>query len=397
VGVVLLLTSSPFLFRLSLGKAPSIGVGVAFVAFYLIVERKVGWLFWWTWFFTWLYSAWPLTLVMAGLYVLVDAFNFPKLSGRLVLKQLFSNPNLKLVGAVVAGCTAGLLINPYFPTNLLYLKQLFTMALVSYNKFIGIGAEWYPYDPFELPGYIAYPLLAWLLTTCVGVFSFKRQSTLARTSWLMALVFLAYTFRARRQVEYLVPWLVLSSGLTFRDWLGSDLRAAWAAIRTKAETWQPDWMKLGLVRKVVVVYLIILIPIGLFHGVESAKESLRRGFSFTTLQGASRWLVQNTPANSVVFQTDWGTFPMLFYRNTHNYYLTGLDQTFMYEYNRDAYWDWVRVTSGDSSDAYRVVHDVFNASYVLVEKRVGIILRVLQHDARFHKVYEDDEAFVFTL
>jgi hypothetical protein len=88
---------------------------------------------------------------------------------------------------------------------------------------------------------------------------------------------------------------------------------------------------------------------------------------------------------------------MLFYRNTHNYYLTGLDQTFMYEYNRDAYWDWVRVTSGDSSDAYRVVHDVFNASYVLVEKRVGIILRVLQHDARFHKVYEDDEAFVFTL
>ena len=46
--------------------------------------------------------------------------------------------NFKLVGVVAAGCVVGLVINPYFPTNLLYLKQLFTMALVAYRKFIGI-------------------------------------------------------------------------------------------------------------------------------------------------------------------------------------------------------------------------------------------------------------------
>ncbi len=397
VGVLVLLTSSPLLFRLSLAKAPSIGVGVAFVAYYLIIERRLGWLFWWTWFFTWLYSAWPLTIVMAGVYLTIDALNVNKVSFSAAWQRLWRVENVKLMGVVAAGCVAGLVINPYFPTNLLYLKQLFTMALVAYHKFIGIGAEWYPYDPFELPAHVSYPLLVWLLATVAGLFSLKRQSTMARTSWAMTLIFLAYTFRARRQVEYLVPWLVLSSSLTLRDWVGSDLRAAWASLKAKADSWQPDWLKRRVVRGAIGLYLLIFIPVGLWHGVESTQEALRDGFTFGTLRGASTWLKQNTPAHSIVFQTDWGTFPMLFYYNTHNYYLTGLDQTFMYEHNHDLYWAWVNTTSGDRSDAYHVVHDLFGASYVLVEKRVGIMLRVLQHDPRFHKVYEDKEALVFAL
>jgi hypothetical protein len=131
--------------------------------------------------------------------------------------------------------------------------------------------------------------------------------------------------------------------------------------------------------------------------LESAREGLAGGFKFGTLAGASAWLEQNTPARAIVFQTDWGTFPMLFYRNTHNYYLTGLDQTFMYEFNRDQYWAWVNATSGDRSDVYHVVHDLFGASYLLVEKRVGIILRYVNRDSRFRKVYQDDEAIIFSL
>ena len=397
LGALLLLTSGPFLFRLSLGKAPSLGVGVAFVAYYLIMERRLGWLFWWTWFFTWLYSAWPLTVVMALAYVVVEALSVTPFGWHTAWVKAHSAANFKLLGVIVAGVAAGLVVNPYFPTNLFYLKQLFTMALVSYSTFIGIGAEWYPYGPFDLPSALAYPLLVWLLATLAGVLSFKRQGALSRTSWLMALTFLAYTLRARRQVEYLTPWLVLSAGLMARDYLAVgapfDWRAAWA----KLCTFLPDWLKQTYVAAALAVYFGLLVPAGLIHSVVGARQGLADGFSWQTLQPAATWLRQNTPARSIVFQTDWGTFPMLFYHNSHNYYLTGLDQTFMYEYNHDTYWAWIKATEGDRADVYHIAHDIFGASYLLVEKRVGIILRYVNRDPRFHKVYQDAEAIVFSL
>jgi hypothetical protein len=116
------------------------------------------------------------------------------------------------------------------------------------------------------------------------------------------------------------------------------------------------------------------------------------------LEPASAWLADNTSARSIIWQTDWGSFPMLFYHNNHNYYLTGLDQTFMYEYNQDRYWQWVKITSGEyEGDVYKVIKETFKASYVLVEKRVAAILRYINHDSRFNKIYEDKEVIIYKL
>lgn len=397
MGVAFLLTTGPFLFRLSLGKAPSLGVGVALVAYYLITARRAGWLFWWAWFFTWLYSAWPLLPAMAGLFILVDSV--PDLRFGLVAfwRRLIRQGNRQLLVSVVGGCAAGLVVNPYFPINLTYLKQLFTMALIAYHKFIGVGAEWYPYNPFDLPADLAYPLLTWLLATVAAALTLKRQSVLSRTTWLLAVIFLAYTLRARRQVEYLVPWLVLSSGVALRDtgfaWSVPALHEAWQAFRG----WLPRVFQGRLLIGFLLVYLMVLVPIGFASGLREAYSGLRQRFDFSTLAGAATWLKQNTPPRSIVFQTDWGTFPMLFYHNTHNYYLTGLDQTFMYEYSPDRYWQWVRVTTGERRDVYVVARETFGASYLLVEKRVAKVLPWVNRDARFSKVYEDDEALIYAL
>ncbi len=50
---------------------------------------------------------------------------------------------------------------------------------------------------------------------------------------------------------------------------------------------------------------------------------------------------QNTPEGELVFQTDWDDFPRLFFYNTHNTYLIGLDPTYMQLYNSKLYdlWD----------------------------------------------------------
>jgi hypothetical protein len=396
--LILLLTAAPFVFRLSLGKAPSIGIGVAVIAYYLITERKLSWLFWWTWFFTWLYSAWLLTLVMAIVYLIVESFSQLPFGLKLITKRLFAWSNFKLILIMLTGVTAGIVINPYFPNNLFYLKHLFAVALVPYSKLIGVGAEWYPFSPFDLPVRLTYPLLGWILTTIVGFFSFKRQSVLSRSTWCLAVVFLIYTLRARRQVEYLTPWLIMSSALLLRDW---GLVWSWQNL---LKLWQkfyvafPRWLKRKVVLIGIAVYLVLLVPWWLVYGVQTTKNALASGFSFEMLKPASTWLAGNTPTRSIIWQTDWGSFPMLFYHNTSNYYLTGLDQTYMYEYNQDKYWQWIKIDSAEyEGDVYKVIKETFKASYVLVEKRVGAMLRYINRDSRFSKVYEDKEVIIYKL
>ncbi len=395
IGALLLLTSAPFLFRLSLLKAPSLAIGVAIVAFYLISQRRLGWLFFWTWFYVWFYSAWPLVVIMAGLYVFVGSLGKAKQGVKEVVKDWFNQANIRLVLVVAAGVAVGLLVNPYFPTNLAYLKQIFGMALTPYHNFIGIGAEWYPMKPFDLPEYLSYPLLVWLVATLAGVFNWQKQTTTTRSSWLLAVIFLFYTMRARRQTEYLVPWLVVSSGLILRDVGAGNLSRAY--FKEKFASWLPEWLKKKSVVYVLLAYAILVVPWGLSHGPRLARALLAQGYDYNTMLGAASWLKKNTVPGEIVFQSDWGMFPMMFYHNSENYYLTGLDQTFMYEYDKNKYQKWAQATKGETPQVYEIAYDLFGAAYLVLEKRTPAMLLWLNRDARFMKVYEDAEAIVYKL
>ncbi|MDZ4229854.1 MAG: hypothetical protein U1C53_01830, partial [Candidatus Veblenbacteria bacterium] len=93
VGMLVLLTSAPFLFRLSLAKAPSLAIGVALVAYYLITERRLGGLFFWTWFFVWFYSAWPLVVVMTAVFIAVSALSKAGSGVKAVVREIWLRPN----------------------------------------------------------------------------------------------------------------------------------------------------------------------------------------------------------------------------------------------------------------------------------------------------------------
>ncbi len=394
-AALLLLTSSPFLFRLSLVKAPSLAIGVAVVAFYLISQRKLGWLFFWTWFYVWFYSAWPLVVFMSGIFVAMSALGKIEQGLRAVCQEIVAKENIKLLLIVALGVLAGIIINPYFPVNLAYLKQIFSMALIPYHTFIGIGGEWYPMKTFDLPEYLSYPLMVWLIATLMAVFTLRRQSTTSRTAWLLALIFLYYTTRARRQTEYLVPWLIISSGLMLRDaGLGN---VTWRYLKEKFSSWVPLWLKKRYIIGVLTLYALIVIPWGLSHGLRLAKALLAQGYGYNIMSGTSYWLKNNTPPGSIVFQSDWGMFPMMWYNNSQNYYLTGLDQTFMYEYDKEKYRQWERVVKGEARQIYHIAREMFGASYLIMEKRTPAMLMWLNRDSRFVKVYEDAEAIVFEL
>ena len=104
----------------------------------------------------------------------------------------------------------------------------------------------------------------------------------------------------------------------------------------------------------------------------------------------------NSPEGSIVIHSDWDDFPVLFYHNSHNYYIVGLDPTFMYEYDKDLYWKWVDLTTGkEVKNVYQVVKNQFNASYIIIEKDHLGMDRIINGSLGFELIYEDNEAKIY--
>ena len=55
-------------------------------------------------------------------------------------------------------------------------------------------------------------------------------------------------------------------------------------------------------------------------------------------RAASKWLEKHTPEGSIVFHSNWGIFPELFYWNQQNNYIGGMDPMFEYAYDRRLFW-----------------------------------------------------------
>ena len=59
---------------------------------------------------------------------------------------------------------------------------------------------------------------------------------------------------------------------------------------------------------------------------------------------ANIWLKAHTPKGSVVFYSNWGMWPMMFFYNDYNHYIHGIDPTLFYEYDKSTYWLWRNIS-----------------------------------------------------
>ena len=104
----------------------------------------------------------------------------------------------------------------------------------------------------------------------------------------------------------------------------------------------------------------------------------------------------HAPDKSIIFNASWSDFPFLFYYNDSNYYLSGLDPTFMYEKSKDKYWLYRDVTSGGvKNNLAIIIKHVFKADYVVLEPFYEEFNKNLEASESFEMVYKDDEAVVY--
>ena len=140
------------------------------------------------------------------------------------------------------------------------------------------------------------------------------------------------------------------------------------------------------------------IPIGTI-GTSNINHFYRRSFAFDKFKAPAEWLEKNSQAGDIVFHSDWDEFPILFYHNHHNYYLVGLDPTFMYEYDSDLHRIWVDIVTGQSTDQlYSKIKTLFNARYVFIDtKQNEVFANNLANDFGFQEVFSNEEAKIYRL
>jgi len=408
---IILLFIRPFTFRIALAKAPSTSLIILIIGIAWIFRYQWRRLFVLAFIYVWYYGGFALLGVGAAVYSGVSAV-FNRLHHTIHGHRLTANiralvrkrepwrwrlsPNWLILLVVGGGLLAGLVFNPYFPVNIrFYEQQLIYIGAINLRNVIGVGAEWYSYNFGELMANGAFASLLMLIAALGIIFRFKKQSKQTWTLFLLTIFFLLLTLKSRRYVEYYIPFAVIFSAFSISDSL-SGLSGQAIINEGKKMVRKTWWGKAGA----IIFLTYIALGAGYIAGRDFSGQmkDLRSGYAFTEMEPISRWLANNTPAGSRVVHSDWDEFPLLFYHNSHNTYIAGLDPTFLYLANKDTYWTWVNITLGKyQGDVYQAVAEKLGARYVLVTSDHTAMDGLFSSNPKFIQVYHDREAKIYAL
>lgn len=368
-AVGLLGISDAFLYRMSVTRAQSLSLAVLALAVAWLIEGKHKHLGVLAFVFVWMYDAFPLVFALAVLHFLSVA----------LIERKFEFRPLLLVGL---GITAGLVINPYFPQNVVFSYNHMLPKLADATS-VRVGNEWFPYETKQLLENSLPSLIAFASGTLALGLSGRKMDVRTAFALLASLLFGLMLFQARRFVEYFPPFALIFAAF------------AWAPLLTSAS--DPASTGTTSRNRLAPALLGLAVGISIAVSVPRAREAVDRSKPYDLYAGASAWLAENTSAGDRVFQTDWDDFPRLFFYNTHNTYLIGLDPTYMQLYDPSLFADWVAISRGEVENPSQRIADEFDSKYVHTDLNHGGFLRVAEKDPGLVEVYRDDQAAVFAV
>ena len=381
----LLVISEAFLFRMIMPRAQSVSLIFLVWALYFLLNNNYKWLLPLGFFYVWSYNAFPLLLIVVIAYIIAAA---------VLEKRIYWQP----FACAAVGVGLGLLINPYFPENLLFIYRHIAPKLGDPTA-TSVGSEWYPYKTTQLMENSGLTLVVLLVgVTALGLKN-RRMKTNTATSMFMVFIFGYMLFQSRRFIEYTPPFV-----LVFAAFAAAPLLQSWLNKKTLIDTSRRGWIPAKLIAvgsrnvrrewMIAVLMVLVLIP-ALFLNLSASRKSFEASAKpYTLFAGASAWLEKNSQQSSQVFQTDWDDFPRLFFYNTHNTYTLGLDPTYMQLYDADLYDRWVDITKGRVDSPSAPIREEFGGAYVISDLRHKNFLTKAEEDPDLVEVYRDDDSVV---
>jgi hypothetical protein len=368
IWLVGLCASGPFLFRMSLPRAPAVTIVTLVVAVFLLFARRYVWLGVLSFALVWMYSLFPLVGVLAVAWAVGVYLEEQRLEWRAVVWP-------------ACGIVAGLLINPYFPENIWLFVDHFKMKIGAEYE-VDVGMEWYPYESWYL---VASSAVAWAaqLAGWLAMRPEKRENR-ARivTLFLFSTFLLVVTMKSRRFIEYWPPMALVFAAWSLAPWLRDFRPAAYGEL----------WQRLLARGAVCAVAAVVLIAAG--QAVWITRESVKGIWDEPRYAPAARWLAANSPPGSMVFNTDWDDFPMLFHYNTSNVYASGLDPTYLLHADPELSKLYEDITLGRIPDPGPLIRDRFGARYAFTDSGHTTFVRQATEGGGMRIVWEDEYALV---
>ncbi len=366
--------SEAFLFRMSITRAQSLSLAVLALACAWLLEGKHKHLAILGFIYVWMYDAFPLTLALGILHFLAIALTERRFEFRPLLY-------------ITAGILLGMLVNPYFPDNLIFSYHHMLPKLADATS-VRVGNEWYPYDTKQLLDNSLPALIAFASGILALGLSDRKMEARTALALFASLLFGLMLFQARRFVEYFPPFALIFAAF------------AWAPLfQPTGASVQADPARLRFIHilqnNFAVMLLSLAVGTSIAGSISPARAAIDRSKSYGLYANASLWLEKNTPAGSRVFQTDWDDFPRLFFYNTHNTYLIGLDPTYLQLYDSGLYNLWVDITQGNVENPSQIIATTFDSHYIHTDLNHGNFLKIAAQDPGLKEVYRDDQAVVF--
>ena len=372
----LLAVSEAFIYRMSITRAQSLSLGLLALALHWLLAGRHKRLIPLGFIYVWFYNAFPLLLGVSSAYVLAQWL----LEKRLDLRPLFFSG---------VGIAAGLIINPYFPYNLLFIVQHILPKLVDTTA-ISVGSEWYPYTTAQLLANSPLALLAFASAALALGLAGRRMDRRTAAALLLSCLFGLMLFQSRRFVEYFPAFALILAAFA---WAPLILRQRSDLLQAREQGRVVRFYRLR--QHAAVLVLILLLAAGSWTTFNRAQSALQTSKPYRLYAGASAWLQENTAAGERVFQTDWDDFPRLFFYNHHNTYLVGLDPTYMQFYDAALYDVWVDITRGRVVNPSALIADNFGARYVHTDLLHEGFIQQAENDPRLVEVYRDAEALIY--
>jgi hypothetical protein len=357
--------SEAFLYRMSMPRAQAASLLVLALALHWLLAGRFRRLIPLGFAYVWLYNAFPLLLLVAGVYAVAVLLVDRRLEWRAV-----AYPAL--------GIALGLIVNPYVPANIAFIIDHLVPKIGSPT--IPVGNEWYPYETWTLVGNSGVALAAWVLGALALGWREVRMDRATLATFLLSVAFGFLLFKSRRFVEYFPPFALIFAAAS-----SAPIVDRWAR---NPRRWAGRLAALLLAAALVA-------PLGLT--VPRARATMSRSAPAATYAEAASWLGRNSPAGSMVFQTDWDDFPRLFFYNSANIYTIGLDPTYMERFAPDLYADWVKLTRGEVRQPGATIRSRFGAAYVLTDLRHTAFLEQAAADPHMREMYRDEFAAVFVV
>lgn len=335
--IFLALCSSWLIFRLVLPRAISLGILLLVLGIYFIESRKPRALGILAFAFVWAYAAYPILLVVLIVLKVTEYMLFRTN----YLDNLRSNR--KLISYCVLGTILGIIINPFFPSNIINAANVDLEASLFRSPELG-NAEW---SSASTIGFISGSALVLGLVFFIVMFFLYKGKSMRETpfKYLVLSLFLAIlSAKATRIIDFFIPVLVIFC-FTAISQLGYKISADRRDIR--------QLIVVAIVSMIVAVPCLILL-----------NDYITSDYG--NFSPCTKWISENVPEKSIIYDTVYDDFPQLYFYLPNHYFISGMDEYYLYKYDKNMF--RLQRDFWDGNVSGEKIKTQFNSSIVFLDK-----------------------------